>query len=76
MIYAALAVLAVLALVAVLAAARRRQSDEAIGMLSRETRSRDRASAVLQAEDAPVTGRDVELAAKAALAGAGCGRSG
>ena len=68
MIYVALAVLAVLAVVAVLAAVRRRQSDAAIGMLSRETRSRDRSSAVLRAE-APPTGREVERAAAAARAG-------
>ena len=65
MIYVALAALAVLAIVAVLAAVRRRQSDAAIGMLSRETRSRDRSSEVLRAE-APPTGREVERAAAAA----------
>ncbi|MYJ42180.1 MAG: hypothetical protein F4076_07020, partial [Acidimicrobiaceae bacterium] len=68
MIYVAVAVLAVLAIVAVLAAVRRRQSDAAIGMLSRETRSRDRSSVVLRAE-APPTGREVEKAAAAARAG-------
>ena len=67
MIYVAVAVLAVLAIVAVLAAVRRRQSDAAIGMLSRETRSRDRSSVVLRAE-APPTGREVEKAAAAARA--------
>ncbi len=69
MIYVAVAVLVLLAAVAVLAAVRRRQSDAAIGMLSRETRSRDRPSAVLRAE-APPTGREVERAAAAARAGA------
>ena len=69
MIYVALAALAILAVVAGLAAVRRRQSDSAIGMLSRETRSRDRSSAVLRAE-APPTGREVERAAAAALSGA------
>ena len=69
MIYVALAALAILAVVAVLAAVRRRQSDSAIGMLSRETRSRDRSSAVLRAE-APPTGREVERAAAAARSGA------
>ena len=69
MIYVAVAVLAVLAIVAVLAAVRRRQSDAAIGMLSRETRSRDRSSVVLRAE-APPTGREVEKAAAEARAGA------
>ncbi|MCY4422748.1 MAG: Rieske 2Fe-2S domain-containing protein [Acidimicrobiaceae bacterium] len=68
LIYVALTLLAVLAVVAVLAAVRRRQSDAAIGMLSRETRSRDRSSAVLRAE-APPTGREVERAAAAARAG-------
>ena len=69
MIYVALAALAILAVVAVLAAVRRRQSDSVIGMLSRETRSRDRSSAVLRAE-APPTGREVERAAAAARVGA------
>ncbi len=69
MIYVAVAVLAVLAIVAVLAAVRRRQSDAAIGMLSRETRSRDRSSVVLRAE-APPTGREVEKAAAAARSSA------
>ena len=69
MIYVALAALAILAVVAVLAAVRRRQSDAAIGMLSRETRSRDRSSTVLRAE-APPSGREVERAAAAALSGA------
>ena len=64
MIYAAIAVLAVLAVVAVLAAARRRQSNEAIGILNRETLQRDRSSEVLRA-DAGVTGREVERAAVA-----------
>ena len=70
MIYVALAALALLAVVAVLATVRRRQSDAAIGMLSRETRSRDRSSVVLRAE-APPTGREVEKAAAAARAGTG-----
>ena len=69
MIYVALAALAILAVVAVLAAVRRRQSDAAIGMLSRETRSRDRSSTVLRAE-APPSGREVERAAAAARSGA------
>ena len=69
MIYVALAALAILAVVAVLGAVRRRQSDAAIGMLSRETRSRDRSSTVLRAE-APPSGREVERAAAAALSGA------
>ena len=68
MIYVALAVLVVLAVVSALAAVRRRQSQEAIGMLSRETRRRDRSSEALGA-DAPRTGREVEKAAAAARAG-------
>ena len=68
MIYVAVAALAVLALVAVLAAARRRQSAEAVGMLSRETLRKDRSSVVLRSE-APRTGREVERAAAAARAG-------
>ena len=62
-LYAALGALAVLAVVAVLATARRRQSDQAIGVLSRETRRRDRASAVLSGEMS-ATGRDVERAVR------------
>ena len=69
MIYVAVAALVLLAVVAVLAAVRRRQSDAAIGMLSRETRSRDRSSEVLRAE-APPTGREVERAAAKARSGA------
>ena len=68
MIYVAIAALVVLAIVAALAAVRRRQSDAAIGMLSRETRSRDRSDAALAAE-APATGKEVERAAAAARAG-------
>ena len=67
-IYVAIAALAVLALVAVLAAARRRQSAEAVGILSRETLRKDRSSVVLSSE-APRTGREVERAAAAARAG-------
>lgn len=66
-IFIPLAALVVLAAVALLAAARRRQSDAAIGMLSRETRSRDRASTVLAGKAVP-TGRQVERAARAARA--------
>lgn len=67
-IYIALAALALLAAVAVLAAVRHRQSAQAIGMLSAETRRRDRASPVLKAESA-LSGRQVEKAAIAARAG-------
>ncbi len=62
MIYLALAVLAVLAIIAVLAAVHRRQSSAAIGVLSRETRRRNRDSAVLEIRQPP-TGRQVEKAA-------------
>ena len=62
MIYFAVAVLLVLAVIAVLAAVRRRQSNAAIGMLSRETRKRDRSAQTLQSE-APPTGREIEKAA-------------
>ena len=68
MIYVALGALVVLAAVAVLAAVRRRQSEGAIGMLSRETRRRDRASAVLSGTDSR-TGREVERAAMLARTG-------
>ncbi len=61
-IYVAIGVLAALAVLAVLAAVRRRQSDEAIGMLSRETRSRDKSSTLLSSTAAP-SGREVERAA-------------
>jgi cytochrome b6-f complex iron-sulfur subunit len=54
-------VLAVLALVAVLASARSRQTDEAVGMLSRETKRRDAESTALGSE-AELTGRQVEKA--------------
>ena len=56
-----LIVLAVLAVVAMLAAARSRQTDDAVGMLSRETQRRDSASTVLGSE-AELTGRQVERA--------------
>ncbi len=69
MIYVALAALIVLAVVAVLAAARRRQSSAAIGMVSRETRGRDRGSPVLDPETAP-SGRQVEKAAREQRTGA------
>ena len=67
-IYVAIGALAVLALVAVLAAVRRRQSEAAIGMLSRETRRRDRSSVALRSE-APPTGREIERAVAKQRAG-------
>lgn len=74
MIYVALAALIVLAVVAVLAAARRRQSSAAIGMVSRETRDRDRASPVLDDEEPP-SGRQVEKAAREGRTGAALERA-
>jgi cytochrome b6-f complex iron-sulfur subunit len=61
----AIPVLVVLAGVLVFAAARRRDTGEAIGALARETRRRDRgAVAMLDQEDGPpVSGKDVERAA-------------
>ena len=52
--------LLVLAGVVLFAAARRRQADESVGLLSRETRSRDRGAAE---GDADLTGRSFERAA-------------
>ena len=74
MIYVALAALIVLAVVAVLAAARRRQSSAAIGMVSRETRSRDRGSPALEVEEAP-SGRQVEKDARRQRTGAALERA-
>jgi cytochrome b6-f complex iron-sulfur subunit len=57
----AIPVLVVLAGVLVIASARRRDTGTAIGVLARETRKRDRgAVAPTDAEDAGVSGRDVE----------------
>ncbi|HSL56374.1 MAG TPA: Rieske 2Fe-2S domain-containing protein [Acidimicrobiales bacterium] len=60
----AIAVLVVLAGIAVIAASRRRDTDLAVGELSRETRRRDR-SQPADTADAAVTGRQVERAAVA-----------
>src|SRR3954471_5238042 len=54
--------LVVLAVLLLAGAARRRDTGEAIGGLSRETRKRDKSKAAL-ATEAPVTGRTVEKAA-------------
>ncbi|MEZ5166281.1 MAG: hypothetical protein R2695_07235 [Acidimicrobiales bacterium] len=62
MIVAAVVVLALLAAVAVLAALQGRQRDTAVGMVSRETRRRDRASAALGSAE-ELTGKQVEKAA-------------
>jgi cytochrome b6-f complex iron-sulfur subunit len=53
----------VLAGVVVLASLRRRDTGEAIGLLSRETVKRDRGEPAVLEEDSPATGREVELAA-------------
>ncbi|MEX2294510.1 MAG: Rieske 2Fe-2S domain-containing protein [Acidimicrobiales bacterium] len=60
----AIPALVVLAAVLLLASARRRDTGEVIGALARETRKRDRgAVAPADADQAPVTGKEVEAAA-------------
>ena len=61
MLIAAIVVIAVLAAVAVFSALKSRDADGATGILSRETKSRDRESTVLGDEDA-LTGKQVERA--------------
>ena len=61
MLIAAIVVIALLAAVAVFSALKSRDADGAVGILSRETKSRDRESTVLGAEDA-LTGKQVERA--------------
>jgi len=61
MLIAAIAVIALLAAVAVFSALKSRDADGAVGILSRETKSRDRESTVLGDEDA-LTGKQVERA--------------
>lgn len=61
MLIAAIVVIAVLAAVAVFSALKSRDADGAAGILSRETKSRDRESTVLGDEDA-LTGKQVERA--------------
>lgn len=58
----AIPVLVVLAALAFYAATRRRETDQAIGSLSRKTRKADRSSTAADSDSAP-TGRDVEAAA-------------
>jgi cytochrome b6-f complex iron-sulfur subunit len=62
MIFVAIAALVVLAAIAVFATANRRQSDKAIGMLSRETRKSDAPSPEL-GDETTLTGKQVEKAA-------------
>ncbi len=61
MLIAAIVVIALLATVAVFSALKSRDADGAVGILSRETKSRDRESTVLGDEDA-LTGKQVERA--------------
>ncbi len=61
MLVAAIVVIALLAAVAVFSALKSRDADGAVGVLSRETKSRDRESTVLGDEDA-LTGKQVERA--------------
>ena len=61
MLIASIVVIAVLAAVAVFSALKSRDADGAVGILSRETKSRDRESTVLGDEDA-LTGKQVERA--------------
>jgi cytochrome b6-f complex iron-sulfur subunit len=61
MLIAAIAVIALLAAVAVFSALKSREAAGAVGILSRETKSRDRESTVLGDEDA-LTGKQVERA--------------
>ncbi len=61
MLIAAIVVIALLAAVAVFSALKSRAADGAVGILSRETKSRDRESTVLGDEDA-LTGKQVERA--------------
>jgi cytochrome b6-f complex iron-sulfur subunit len=62
----AIPVLIVLAAIVLFAAARRRDTGQAIGALSRETRKRDRGPVATDAGTEQATGREVELAAVAA----------
>ena len=61
MLIAAIVVIALLAVVAVFSALKSRDADGAVGILSRETKSRDRESTVL-GDDAALTGKQVERA--------------
>jgi len=61
MLYVALVAIAVLAGIAVFAAVRSRETDGAVGILSRETRRRDTSSGMLGDESA-LTGKQVERA--------------
>jgi len=76
MLIAVIVVIGVLLLLAlVLAVARRTDTERAVGVLSRETRKRDRSDAALEpiADEAPLTGRQVEKLAAAEREGGGSG---
>jgi cytochrome b6-f complex iron-sulfur subunit len=62
MVITVIVILVLLAVIAVSATLRSRQSDAAVGMLSRETKSRDAASVAL-GDEAELTGKQVEKAA-------------
>lgn len=59
----AIPLLVVLAGVVLFAAARRRETGDAVGRLSRETRRKNRDASALDDEARPLTGREVEMAA-------------
>lgn len=63
MLIAGIVAVAVLGVIAVAVTVRGRQTDAALGILSRETRRRDRASSALDPEG-PLSGREVERAAQ------------
>ncbi len=70
-IVASVVVIALAAVALVFATLRRRDTEQAVGHLSRETRSRDRTSAPRAEAAPPVTGRAVERAAAVERAGTG-----
>jgi cytochrome b6-f complex iron-sulfur subunit len=67
----AVAFLVLAALAVVFTAVRRRDAERAVGYLSRETRSRDRAATPTRDLQAPTTGREIEVAAAAERRDAG-----
>ena len=68
----AIPLLVIAAAVVLIAASRRRETSDAVGRLSRETRRKDRdVTALAGDEDEPLTGREVERAAAEAQRGGG-----
>jgi cytochrome b6-f complex iron-sulfur subunit len=67
----AIVVLVLAAIAVVFTAMRRRDAERAVGYLSRETRSRDRAASTTRDLAPPSTGREIELAADAERRGEG-----